>query len=103
MRTVIGETERVPRVAWRPLASIAGALLVLLVAFGGRYGFHRDELYFLAAGRHPAWGYPDQPPLTPIIAHLMDLIASGSVRAPTLYRNLLRPVCRTAGLLSQGP
>jgi Dolichyl-phosphate-mannose-protein mannosyltransferase len=81
VRTVIGETERVPSVAWRPLASIAGALLVLLVAFGGRYGFHRDELYFLAAGRHPAWGYPDQPPLTPIIAHLMDLIAPGSVRA----------------------
>jgi 4-amino-4-deoxy-L-arabinose transferase-like glycosyltransferase len=71
----------VPSVAWRPLASIAGALLVLLVGFGGRYGFHRDELYFLAAGRHPAWGYPDQPPLTPIIGHLMDLIAPGSVRA----------------------
>src|SRR4051794_10960379 len=39
---------------------VAGLAVLLLAAFGGGYGYHRDELYFQAAGRHPAFGYPDQ-------------------------------------------
>ncbi|MBO0870743.1 MAG: glycosyltransferase family 39 protein [Micromonosporaceae bacterium] len=50
---------------------IAGLQFVELMAFAGRYGYHRDEMYFIVAGFHPAAGYPDQPPLVPLVIALM--------------------------------
>jgi hypothetical protein len=63
----------------RPALPIAAVVGVLLLLTSGRYGYHRDELYFLEAGHHLAWGYPDQPPLVPAVARLMSEIAPESL------------------------
>ncbi|MEV4175950.1 glycosyltransferase family 39 protein [Nonomuraea sp. NPDC049709] len=53
--------------AWRPVTVIAVVLFGVLLALTPGYGYHRDELYFRVLSEHPAWGYVDQPPLTPMI------------------------------------
>jgi MFS family permease len=46
--------------------------LVLYAIAGPNYGYFRDELYYLACGEHPAWGYVDQPPLIAWVAWLLQ-------------------------------
>ena len=58
---------------------MAAVLVALLLAVASRYGYHRDELYFLAASRHLGWGYVDQPPLTPALAGLARLLFGDSL------------------------
>ena len=59
-----------PEVAWGALVPIAAAGIAILLLVGGRNGYHRDELYFLEASRHLAWGYVDQPPLSIVFVWL---------------------------------
>jgi len=47
---------------------LAGAVLALHLATNAQYDFHRDSLYYMDSARHPAWGYVDYPPVTPMIA-----------------------------------
>jgi 4-amino-4-deoxy-L-arabinose transferase-like glycosyltransferase len=63
----------------RTAALIAAAVVAVLVAFASGYGYHRDELYFLAAGHHLDWAYVDQGPVTPLIARVMSDIAPDSL------------------------
>ncbi|MGW5717309.1 glycosyltransferase family 39 protein [Amycolatopsis sp. NPDC003865] len=57
-----------PKLAWRPVLAIAAVAAVVHLVVAARYGWHRDEFYYVITGRHPAWGYVDQPPLTPLLA-----------------------------------
>jgi Dolichyl-phosphate-mannose-protein mannosyltransferase len=72
-RTPPTEDRTVPTGAWL----VAAIFFVALATFGARYGYHRDELYFIEAGRHPSWGYPDQPPLVPLLAAAWDAVVGG--------------------------
>ncbi|MFI0465031.1 ArnT family glycosyltransferase [Saccharopolyspora sp. 5N102] len=67
--------------AVRPVLLIAAAVAIALLLTSPRYGYFADELYFIAAGHHLAWGYADQPPLIPLIASTLDTLFPGSLVA----------------------
>src|SRR5262249_51731603 len=56
------------------------ALLVHLLT-NGRYGYFRDELYYIACCRHLAFGYVDQPPLSILLLRLSEAFLGDSLFA----------------------
>jgi Dolichyl-phosphate-mannose-protein mannosyltransferase len=63
--------------AW--VLGVAAVQLLVLLLTSTRYGYHRDEMYFIVAGAHPAVGYPDQPPIVPLVCWFMNELAAGSL------------------------
>jgi 4-amino-4-deoxy-L-arabinose transferase-like glycosyltransferase len=61
--------------------ALAIAAIALHVAFSGRYGYFRDELYYAACGQHLAWGYVDHAPLAPWLARLSRALLGDSLPA----------------------
>lgn len=70
-------TDRL-RSAWSAVAIPMAVFVIVQASVADRYGFHRDELYFLEAGRHLALGYVDQPPLVPLLARVQSSVLGSS-------------------------
>jgi 4-amino-4-deoxy-L-arabinose transferase-like glycosyltransferase len=87
----LGEPVRNPASRALIAGLSAAALLVAITApFMSRYGWDRDELYFLSAAHHLALGYVDFPPLTAVVGWSVDQLAPHSLIA-------LRAVSLAAG------
>ncbi len=61
--------------------AIGAFLCALQLAYAGRYGIFRDEMYYVACGDHLAFGYVDHPPLVALMARLEVLVFGESPRA----------------------
>jgi Dolichyl-phosphate-mannose-protein mannosyltransferase len=59
--------------------SMAAFLVHLLT--NGRYGYFRDELYYIACARHLDFGYVDQPPLSILLLRLSQVLLGDSLFA----------------------
>src|SRR5437763_9415786 len=63
------------------LVTLAGVSFVAHMLVAGNYGYFRDELYYLADGRHLQLGYVDQPLLMGWLAALVRATAGDSLVA----------------------
>jgi 4-amino-4-deoxy-L-arabinose transferase-like glycosyltransferase len=70
------------------------ALLIHLLT-NPRYGYFRDELYFIACARHLDWGYVDLAPLSALILRI-ELILFGE----SLFALRLFPALASAGTVA---
>ena len=59
---------------------LAGTKFLIHILVSHRYGYFRDELYFLDCARHLDWGYVDHAPLIALYAKL-GLLLGGSLPA----------------------
>jgi hypothetical protein len=92
-RVGVGEVERAGREGLPPLAvgsvaAVAGVVVAVLVAVSWRYGYHRDELYYLQQSTHLAWGSVDSGPLVIAIARAASNCCQGALPALRLLSAL---------------
>jgi hypothetical protein len=68
---------RAKRLAW----SLGALGFLIQMAFNGRYGYFRDELYYIAASNHLALGYVDFAPLIAWLARGFRIVFGDSLHA----------------------
>jgi hypothetical protein len=67
-----------------PAGVLAAVNLGLALAAIGRFGWFRDELYYMACSDHLAFGYVDHPPLSILILKLVRAVLGDSLFAVRL-------------------
>jgi len=71
------------------IALVLGIIAVLLqMITNGRYGYFRDELYFIAATNHLDWGYVDFAPLSALLLKISITLFGTSLHALRLFSAL---------------
>ena len=96
--------------ALRPVLVVVAAKSALHLAFAGRYGWQRDELYYAVAGRHLQGGYVEFPPLTALRRRLHECSSAGrwlasaaSRSQPARRRSWLRRSSRVTSVVAAAP
>src|SRR5436305_6080358 len=81
MRDAIPVAVNHKRSSAEPILIILFSVVALLAHLQtiGRYGYFRDELYYIACGRHLAFGYVDQPPLSILLLRLSQILLGNSL------------------------
>jgi hypothetical protein len=67
-----------------PIALVAAGVAALHLLAINNYGIFRDELYYLACGRHLAWGYVDHPPVVAVMARVSSVFGDSLVAIRSL-------------------
>ena len=84
------------------LASLAALALLIHLLTLGRYGYFRDELYYVACGRHLDWGYVDHTPFIAVVAAVVRIVLGESLFALRLFPALAHAgLVLTAGLTTR--
>jgi hypothetical protein len=65
------------QVAW----SFGALAFLLQMTFNGRYGYFRDELYYIACSNHLAFGYVDLAPLVAWLTRVFRIVFGDSLHA----------------------
>jgi len=60
---------------------LAALQLLLQIVFHDRYGYFRDELYYIACSNHLDWGYVDHPPFSIALLWISRAILGDSLQA----------------------
>src|SRR5258706_1887136 len=84
-RTSFSDSQK--KLIWRQTLMSSTALLIYLALIkflvhlvtSGNYGFFRDELYYIDAGQHLAFGYVEFPPFIALLAALVHIVPGNSL------------------------
>lgn len=69
------------RVGLAVAAAFAAGMIVFHCVATGRYGYFRDEFYYLDCARHLDWGYVDHPPLAMLVLAVFRALFGDSMLA----------------------